>query len=89
MSNFALRAKYLKEYNEKEDYPFVYKAPRGGGVFCKVCESNFVGNQKGDFRQHCNGRKHQDNKELKRKRTAATQALLTEVLPQDKAKKSR
>lgn len=76
----ATKAKYLKEFNDREDFPFTFTSPRTVDVFCKICESTFSGGQKELFKQHLKSAKHGKNKELKRKRTA-TQALLSEVLP--------
>ncbi len=77
MSSSA-RAKWLKSFNDREDYPF--KAMDNSSlVFCKVCEKSFAGTKKSTIQQHVATERHQKNSQLKSKRSQ-TQAQLEEVL---------
>jgi len=74
-----MRLKYLKEFNEKADYPFSYVSSTSSDCFCKCCEKTFNGVQKGLFRQHIKTEKQKKNVEQKKKRSA-TQARLEEIV---------
>ncbi len=87
MATAALRARYLQEFNDKSNFPFVYTSTMSPESFCKFCESTFSGSQKELFRQHMKRAKHKQNIELKKKRTA-TQALLTELPDSNRRSKS-
>jgi hypothetical protein len=83
-----MKDKYLREFNEKKDFPFTFPSARNSDCFCKYCEKSFNGSQKGLFKQHLKGEKHKKNTELKKKRTA-TQALLEDVVEGQNTKKSK
>lgn len=79
------RAKWLKEFNQKDSYPF--KFLDSTIVFCAACEKSFAGTQKSIFQQHMKSDKHMKNVTLKDKRKAV-QAQLEDVLSPER-KKSR
>jgi len=83
----ATRQKWLRELNDRDDFPFKYLTGSGNKVYCKVCEASFAGAQKSQFQSHKASEKHKKNTELKSK-WSSSQTQLEDLLVQQ-PKKSR
>ncbi len=81
MASRATKLKWLKDFNECEDYPFKF-LEQTDKAFCKICQSSFTTTIKSCFNQHIKTDRHTTNKELKRKR-AQTQQQLEDVLTKE------
>lgn len=85
----ATKLKHLREFNERHEFPYVYVSLKSSNeCFCKYCDSTFSASQRELFRQHAKTSRHQKNMDLKKKRTAS-QALLGDILPTEKVKKTK
>lgn len=76
------RAKWLKEFNEVDNYPF--KFINDTTAYCSVCERTLAA-KKFAFQQHVQTERHKENLNLKKKR----QLSLEEVFNKNKKQKTR
>ena len=42
MTTPAKKAKFLKKFNDKSDFPFTYLGATSTDIFCKYCEKTFM-----------------------------------------------
>jgi hypothetical protein len=80
------RLKWLRELNDREDYPF--KFMEGDTIYCKTCECSFSASQKSQLKQHKESIKHKTNIQKKTKRTQVQAQLETLAVTKPKVSRS-
>ena len=88
MTSVWVKEKWLKECNERKEYPFKLM-PGGKNVFCKACEKTIGAGQKSLITQHHKASSHVKNMSLKKKRNATQSQLEDALAGPSSAKKSR
>ena len=73
MASEALRSKWLKLINNKDDPLFKFLDVKT--LFCKACETSVEVHQKSQIDQHVNSTKHKTNLKIKTKRKASQAQL--------------
>ncbi len=83
----STRSMWLKHFNAREDFPFKYLD--NAASFCKICEKAFGATEKSQFQQHLKSERHNENAQLKLKRSLSQAQLEDLFLEQGETKEDQ